>query len=59
MDWRNFQPDDDGKVLEFSKDNARAIFGDPDWFDLRGDLAKRCGHADAYKTAQLRAEAKN
>lgn len=59
MEWRNFQPEDDGNVLEYSKDAAREIFGDPDWFDLRADLAKRCGHADAFKTAQLKGEAKN
>jgi hypothetical protein len=59
IEWRNFQPEDDGNVLEFNEDNARAIFGDPDWFDLRADLALRCGHADAFKTAQLKGEAKN
>ena len=59
IEWRNFQPNDDGKVLEFNEANARTIFGDGDWFDLRSDLAKRCGHADAFKAAQLKAEAKN
>lgn len=59
IDWRNFQPEDDGNSLEFNEANARKVFGDPDWFDLRADLAVRCGHADAFKTAQLKAEAGN
>lgn len=59
VEWRNFQPEDDGKALDFSADNARMIFSDPDWFDLRADLSKRCGHADAYKAAKLKVEAKN
>ena len=59
LDWRNFQPNDDGKAAAFSKDAAKAIFGDPDWQDLYKDLVRKCGQATAYRAAQLKAEAKN
>lgn len=59
VEWRNFQPNDDGKAMDFSPANAKKIFGDPDWTDLYRDLARKCGQATAYRTAQLKAEAKN
>ena len=59
LEWRNFQPNDDGKAMDYSRENAKAIFGDPDWTDLYKDLARKCGQASAYKSAQLKAEAKN
>lgn len=59
LDWRNFQPEDDGKAVEFTRETAKAIFGDPDWTDLYKDLARKCGQASAYKAKQLKAEAKN
>lgn len=59
IEWRNFQPDDDGKALPFSQENAKKIFGDLDWSDLYKDLARKCGLASAYKAKQLKAEAKN
>ena len=59
LDWRNFQPEEDGDTVEFSKDAARRIFSNPDWSDLYKDLARKCGFASAYKAKQLKAEAKN
>lgn len=59
IEWRNFQPEDDGKNLPYSKDAAIALFGDPAWHDLFKDLSRKCGQATAYKSAQLKAEAKN
>lgn len=58
-DWRNFQPEDDGKVLPYSPEAVKKIFGNPDWSDLYKDLARKCGQASAYKAKQLKAEAKN
>lgn len=59
LDWRNFQPDEDGKTVDYSKEAAQRIFSDPDWSDLYKDLARKCGMASAYKTKQRKAEAKN
>jgi len=59
IDWRNFQPEDDGKAIDFTAEAAKAVFGDPDWSDLYKDLARKCGQASAYKAKQLKAEAKN
>ena len=59
QDWRNFQPEDDGKSIDYSYDNAKAIFGDPDWSDLYKDLVIKCSQSAAYRTARVKAEAKN
>lgn len=59
LDWRNFQPDEDGKEVKYSKEEAKRIFGDPDWSDLYKDLAVKCGKSSAYKAKQRKAEAKN
>jgi hypothetical protein len=59
IDWRNFQPDNDGKVIEFTLDNVKQIFGDPDWTDLYKDLVRKSGRASEYKNKQLKVEAKN
>lgn len=34
LDWRNFQPADDGVNVEFSKEAAKETLGNPDWADL-------------------------
>ena len=59
LDWRNFQPEDDGKVLDYSLDNVKLIFGDSDWVDFYRVLASKAGKATAYKIKQQKAEAKN
>lgn len=59
VEWRNFQPEDDGKAVNFTVEAAKKVFGDPDWTDLYKDLARKCGQASAYKAKQLKAEAKN
>lgn len=59
VEWRNFQPHTEGDNLDFSVENAKSIFGDPDWTDLYKDLARKCGQASAYKAKQRKAEAKN
>lgn len=59
LDWRNFQPNDDGKEVKFTREAAKEIFGNPDWQDLYKDLARKCGQATAYKAKQLKVEAKN
>ena len=59
LDWRNFQPEDDGKEMKYTKEDARVIFGDPDWSDFYKDLLKKCTRGTAYKEKQLKAEAKN
>lgn len=59
LEWRNFQPNDDGNAMPYSRDNAKAIFSDPDWSDLYKDLARKSGQVSAYRKAQLEAEAKN
>lgn len=56
--WRNFQPEDDGKPLDYTPNNANKIFGDPDWSDLRTDLMVKCSANTAYKAVQIKGEAK-
>lgn len=57
-DWRNFQPEDDGKVLDYDKAAARGVFGNPDWSDLYADLVRKSGMSTAFKRKQLDAEVK-
>lgn len=59
LDWRNFQPDDDGKNLDFSKDNALAILGSDDWSDLYIDLNDKARAASNFRQKAIEAQAKN
>lgn len=59
LDWRNFQPDDDGVALLYSKETAEAVFINPDWIDLFGDLTDKAARNATFREKALEAQAKN
>lgn len=59
VDWRNIQPEDDGKALAFTRENAMALLGSPDWADLYADLEEKAGRAASFREKVLQAQAKN
>jgi hypothetical protein len=59
VDWRNFQPEDDGVAIEYSPQAARDILGEPDWSDLFVELNLKARDAANYRHKTLQAEAKN
>lgn len=59
LEWRNVQPEDDGVVLEYSKENATKLLGSDDWADLYGDLSTKARKAATFRQKALEAQAKN
>lgn len=59
VDWRNFQPNDDGVALPFSLDAARQLFADPAWIDLYGDLTEKARKNANFREKAQQAQAKN
>jgi len=59
IEWRNFQPDEDGVNLPYNIENARLIFGNPDWRDLRTTLSIMAGQAANYTHKKKETELKN
>lgn len=59
LDWRNFQPQDDGKNAPFTPELARSVLGDEAWADLLADLQEKAADAARFREQQLEAEAKN
>jgi len=59
IDWRNFQPDEDGVSVDYNEKKAREIFGNPDWRDLRTTLSIMAGQAANYAYKKKEAETKN
>lgn len=59
LDWRNFQPEDDGLDLPYSKAAAEEIFLNPDWIDLFGDLTDKAARNATFREKALEAQAKN
>lgn len=59
LGWENFQPEDDGVVLPYSRDNALSVFGSDEWIDLFDDLDAKSKKATGYQTKVLEAAAKN
>lgn len=57
--WSNFQPETDGVNLEYSKGNAKEIFGDEAWFDLYERLQKESMAQDNFSKELAEASAKN
>jgi hypothetical protein len=59
LNWSNFQPEDDGVELDFSRENARMIFSSRDWLDLYDELNLKALTAATFRDKQVEAEAKN
>lgn len=59
LSWRHVQPEDDGKSLEFTKENALKLLADPDWLDLVTELRAIAENAHNFKQAAIEADVKN
>lgn len=59
LDWRNVQPDDDGKNVDFNEENAAKLLGSPEWEDLYTELQLKAKSAASYRDEALKADAKN
>lgn len=59
LDWRNFQPEDDGFALPYTKDAAVQIFTDPNWADLYDHLVSKAQAAATFREKATDAAAKN
>lgn len=59
LGWKDFQPEDDGFVLEYSVENAKALFLNPDWQDLYDMLSEKARNAATFRAKATEAAAKN
>lgn len=59
LDWRNFQPNDDGFPLPFTEENAKQILLDAGWTDLYDDLVEKAQSAGTFREKVTENEAKN
>jgi hypothetical protein len=57
--WENFQPEDDGKNIPFSKEAAATIFGSEEWYDLYFHLSQLARKASAFRAAKRETDLKN
>lgn len=57
--WRNIQPEDDGKSLEYNRENVIALLSKPEWVDLRIDWRTKAANAANYRKKLLDNAAKN
>ena len=58
LGWENIQPNDDGVVLPYSRDNVVSLLGDPDWTDLKVELRMFALNIANYRAEQLKVAAK-
>lgn len=59
LNWRNFQPEDDGVNLEYSTENAVSVFANSDWADLYDYLVSKAQAAATFREKATEAAAKN
>lgn len=59
IDWENFQPEDDGDNIEFSRDNIIEIFGSDDWAAFYAVLNNKAKAVSNFGQRSLEAQAKN
>lgn len=58
-DWRDFEPDEEGVKVAYSKEAALRVFSDPGWSDLKSMLVNKSGNASNYSMLQRDLAAKN
>lgn len=58
-DWRNIQPEDNGVELPFTRENAIALLGSPDWQALYDVLTAKSKKITNFQQRSLVAQAKN
>jgi hypothetical protein len=59
LNWRNFEPNDDGKKKKYAKKVATEIFTSMDWWDLYMDLSTKAGKAATFNVKKMEKDAKN
>lgn len=59
IEWRNFQPDDNGVETPYSKENAMKLFGSSDWGAFYDVLTAKAKKISNYQQRSLAAQAKN
>ena len=59
LEWRNFQPEDDGCVMEYSRKNALTVFADKAWFDLRLHLQLKAQERAGFLAEKIAKTVKN
>ena len=59
LNWEHFQPDDDGVLLEYSKETAKEFFSKPDWLDFYDDLTELSTEVSTFNKEKTEEEAKN
>lgn len=59
LDWRNIQPEDDGKNVDFNETNAKKLLGSAEYEDLLTDLTTRARSASDFRDEALGTETKN
>ncbi len=59
LDWRNFQPEDDGVLADFTRENVISIFGNEDWTALYNLLNTKAKRVANFRQKSLEAQAKN
>ena len=58
LGWENFEIED-GVKLEYSTENAKKVFGDPDWIDLYTDLKENALKQANFSKSLVESIAKN
>lgn len=58
-DWKGPVPDVNGAPMTYSEDNARALFSDPDMWELRDQIVSIAMSAEAFRRSSLEEAAKN
>lgn len=57
LDWRNFQPADDGVNVEYSAEAAKEYIGNPDWADLYNLLRAKAIRTSNYQSGAAKEDA--
>lgn len=59
LGWENFEPNDDGVKLPYSKENAKNIFSDETWHDLYIFLSSESSKQANFSAELMESIAKN
>jgi hypothetical protein len=59
ISWSNFQPEDDGVELKFTREAALEILGSDDWVDLYDELNNAAHKTSNFRQKAVKAQAKN
>jgi hypothetical protein len=57
--WENFQPEEDGKNVPYSRETAIQLVNDPAWRDLVDDLRLKAMRANGFIAKKIEAVTKN